>query len=547
MKKTFYIFLIFNFQFLIFNCFAQQPTQEWVRRYSGLQNRGAHGLSVRLDSLGFIYVLAKVSTDTSYGDFCVLKYNQSGTLMWQAIYNSPGNLDDYAWAFTVSPLGDVYVAGISGINFEYHMRIVKFNTSGILKWAKLFNGGGTADGATDIATDRAGNIVVIGGSSSGGIDYALTVKYNNNGDTLWVRKFNQTANSNGFSKLALDDSNNVYAGGRTGGDYLVVKYNQSGSLVWYGTWNSPENSYDVGSCISVDGIGNVYVVGTTAVPFSSYNNTLVKFNSNGQLQWYRIFTGIVSGNGRCGIPGGILSNSSGTEVYFGTSVVSPMGGWDIATLKFNSAGDSQWVKTFRGGPVGIPAAPIPSGMKMDIYGYVYICGGANFAGTGDDYVTIKYSSSGIQQWVARYSGIITNGGDGASDLFLDTALNVYVTGTSRNASNNGWEVATIKYSQPTGIISHNNQLPREFKLFQNYPNPFNQLTIINYQLSITTPVKLAVFDVLGKEVVELVNDKQPAGNYSARFDGMSFPSGVYFYKMIVEGRIIDTKKLVLIK
>jgi hypothetical protein len=95
------------------------------------------------------------------------------------------------------------------------------------------------------------------------------------------------------------------------------------------------------------------------------------------------------------------------------------------------------------------------------------------------------------------------------------------------------------------------EIPQIFTLYQNYPNPFNPRTIINYELSKTSYIKLKVFDIEGKELVELVNEKQNQGKYKVSFDGSGLPSGVYFYRLEIsnrENRIIsETKKMILLR
>ena len=86
----------------------------------------------------------------------------------------------------------------------------------------------------------------------------------------------------------------------------------------------------------------------------------------------------------------------------------------------------------------------------------------------------------------------------------------------------------------------------KFNLNQNYPNPFNPTTIINYELKALGHVKLMVYNILGKEVAELVNEKQYSGRYKIEFNGAVLPSGVYFYRLIA-GNFVDTKSMVLIK
>jgi hypothetical protein len=86
----------------------------------------------------------------------------------------------------------------------------------------------------------------------------------------------------------------------------------------------------------------------------------------------------------------------------------------------------------------------------------------------------------------------------------------------------------------------------EFALSDSYPNPFNPTTVISYQLAINSLVTLKVYDILGREVAPLINERQTAGNHSILFDGSNLSSGVYFYRMEAES-FISTKKFVLLK
>ena len=83
-------------------------------------------------------------------------------------------------------------------------------------------------------------------------------------------------------------------------------------------------------------------------------------------------------------------------------------------------------------------------------------------------------------------------------------------------------------------------------LSQNYPNPFNPTTVISYQLPVSNHVSLKVYDVLGREVVTLVNEVKEAGNYEVKFDASKLSSGIYFYS-IKSGEYRAVKKMSLIK
>ena len=90
------------------------------------------------------------------------------------------------------------------------------------------------------------------------------------------------------------------------------------------------------------------------------------------------------------------------------------------------------------------------------------------------------------------------------------------------------------------------ELAEHFSLHQNYPNPFNPSTTIKYDLPKTSRVRLAVYDVLGREVVVLVNEKKDARVHEVKFDGSNSASGVYFYR-IQAGDFVATRRLLLLK
>ena len=85
-----------------------------------------------------------------------------------------------------------------------------------------------------------------------------------------------------------------------------------------------------------------------------------------------------------------------------------------------------------------------------------------------------------------------------------------------------------------------------FNLLQNYPNPFNPVTVISYQLSVISPVQLKVYDVLGSEVITLVNEAKEPGLYTVEFNGSQLSSGIYFYK-IQTPEFSQVKKMILTK
>ncbi|MGE5497864.1 MAG: T9SS type A sorting domain-containing protein, partial [Syntrophothermus sp.] len=99
---------------------------------------------------------------------------------------------------------------------------------------------------------------------------------------------------------------------------------------------------------------------------------------------------------------------------------------------------------------------------------------------------------------------------------------------------------------PITDVKDKTKAPEKFALEQNYPNPFNPVTRISYSIAEAGNVKLEVYNLLGNQVAELVNENQPAGNYTAEFNGSSLPSGIYIYKLI-SNNITLNRKMMLVK
>lgn len=109
----------------------------------------------------------------------------------------------------------------------------------------------------------------------------------------------------------------------------------------------------------------------------------------------------------------------------------------------------------------------------------------------------------------------------------------------------------VEYIYPYGITSVNNEYsaPANYILAQNYPNPFNSSTIIRYSIPQTnseTKVQLKIFDLLGREVITLVDEFKRSGSYEVRYDAPSLSSGIYFYRLTT-GTLSETKQMIYLK
>ncbi len=106
-----------------------------------------------------------------------------------------------------------------------------------------------------------------------------------------------------------------------------------------------------------------------------------------------------------------------------------------------------------------------------------------------------------------------------------------------------------------GIHQIGSEVPKDFSLSQNYPNPFNPKTRIRFD-NPPSPlsergdrggfVRLEIYDILGREIAILINEKLNAGTYEVDFDGSEYPTGIYFYTL-TSGQFTETRKMVLAK
>jgi N-acetylneuraminic acid mutarotase len=112
---------------------------------------------------------------------------------------------------------------------------------------------------------------------------------------------------------------------------------------------------------------------------------------------------------------------------------------------------------------------------------------------------------------------------------------IYVIGGTTDWASGGLEL--WEYDPAITEVVGSSELPKHFVLEQNFPNPFNPTTVVSYQLPVASDVRLAVYDMLGREVSVLVNERKEAGVHEVKFDGTSLASGVYFYR--IEVRPLD--------
>ena len=485
----------------------------WVRHYNGPGKSRDGATALAVDASRNVYVTGESYGSDHFIDYATIKYTSAGDTAWVRRYNGPGDSSDYATALAVDASGNVYVTGRSqGSGTDDDYATIKYTSAGDTAWVRRYNGPENGwDWATALAVDASGNVYVTGRSVYWPriFEYA-TIKYTSAGDTAWVRRYGGDV----ATSLAVDASGNVYVTGSSGSypnsDYATVKYTSTGDTAWVRRYSGSESwSYDVARALAVDASGNVYVTGSSDGSGRYSDYATVKYTSTGDMAWVRRYGGGYAA---------ALAVDAGGNVY-----VTGNGG----TIKYNSSGDSAWTRSFAGVDLAVDAS-----------GNVYVTGSS--AGQS---ATIKYDAAGNQEWLAQYS--YPGGTSTPVGLKLDAQNNIYLAGTS---SVNGQSYYTvIKYRQtPNAVRENDGSVPTTFALSQNYPNPFNPLTTIRYSLPSTANVKLAIYDLLGREIATLVNEEQSAGWKEVEWNASAFSSGIYFYRLTA-GNYVGVKKLMLLK
>jgi hypothetical protein len=310
---------------------------DWQKRLStGSTNDSTSFNSLSLDNSNNLYVCGRVTknwqSQYKYPTYQIAKYNTNGGLVWQRDLGTAATNSDpnFGKGIVVEKSTDnIYVVGdmVSGSPVSYQfsdMTIVKYNSLGVIQWAKQIGTSGTNDHCNAVALDSTGNVYMAGSTTYSGAPAAVVVKYNSSGVLQWQVCLAGPTNGdpNQFNGIVIDSSNNIYVSGYSYNPTLsltvgiIAKYDSSGTLLWQ------RQLYTAGSAnifegLALDSSENVYAVGSGKI----YQGVIVKYNSAGVLQWQRG----VSGSYTSGTVGASL-----TSITFDSSDIMTVGGYVYA-------------------------------------------------------------------------------------------------------------------------------------------------------------------------------------------------------------------------
>jgi len=383
------------------------------------------------------------------------------------------------------------------------------------QWVQMSNG--------IVTTQYVRALTVVGASLFAGTDGGVFLSSNNGTSWTSVGLTNQVVNSFAVS------GTNLFAGTPGGGVFLSTNNGTS--------WNQVNNGLTNQVIEALAVFGTKIFVGT--------NGGGVFLSTNNGSNWSPVNNGLTTQ--------WVWSLAvSGTNLFAGTA-----GGVFLSTNN-----GSNW-------------SPVNNGLTNQVVMALLVSGTNIFAGTQSG---LFLSTNNGSNWSAVNNGLtnqdVHSFAVSGTNIFAGTAGGgVFLStnnGTSWTQKNQGFNVvphvdALIiannyifagtfnqsvwrrSLSEIIGIQNISTETPSKYSLSQNYPNPFNPSTNIKFNVEKLGNIKIIVYDIAGREVQTLVNERLQPGTYEANFDAGNLPSGIYFYSLFANDSKIDTKKMIVLK
>ena len=462
-------------------------------------------------------------------------------------------------------------------------------------WTKTF-GGDNDDAASSVNQSTDGGYIVAGYTYSygaGASDFWL-VKIDENGNEQWNQTYGGNYGEVAHSVQQTSDGGYIIAGSTTSygagdQDFWLVKTDENGNEEWNQTYGG--NDYDIAYSVQQTSDGGYIIAGSTSSYGAGYSDFwLVKTDENGIEEWNQTYGSINSEGARS-----VKQTSDEGFIIVGTTYCIPEGRINYWLVKTDENGNEEWNRIF-----GLNDWDFACSVEQTLDGGYIIAGSSRFLGTSlNDFWLVKTDENGNEEWNQIYGGIdnewaysvqqttdegyiiagrIYRIGPATTDALLvktdedgneewnQTYGENYaeVACSVQQTTDGGYIFAGWTESFGTGesdfwlvrlaslVGTGDNLVYTGKNNLLNYPNPFNPTTTINYSLKENTKVSLNIYNIKGQLVKTLVNEVLPAGEHSIIWDGSDsngnqVSSGIYFYKLNVNGKTEAVKKCLLLK
>jgi len=508
-----------------------QGNELWSRTFDlGLNDIGR---SLRQTSDGGFIICGMTEVSPQIFDPFLIKTDSEGTMQWYQQYDYGFGDDDKGHSVWQTSDGGYILAGqtwiIHGFFGSYDMYIVKTNANGNVQWSKIFY---WEEEDNDIALSVQqlnDNGYIIGGLTQSSSWASYILRTDSLGNIVWENIYPGVWQSECYHIQATPDRGFIFTGAETNfttdADVILVKLNSDGLLQWkkiYGTVDS-----DWGESISQLPDGG-YAIAGVGGNGPSYDFYVIRTNSIGNQLWSITFGGSSDDRGFS-----IVTNPDGSHLVTGWTWSYGQGLGDVYLVKI-----------------------IDSVVPVELTNFT--------ARVDEDFVILNWSTStetnnsgfGIQR-----KQVLNQHSAGSNSEWVELGF-VIGNGTTTETHSYSFvdkNLSSGKYLYRLKQVDYNgsftysdsievevNSIPVRFSLEQNYPNPFNPSTIIKFQIPEAGFVSLKIYNVLGNEVATLVYEEKHAGNHEVRFNASALSSGTYLYKLDF-GNYSIVKKLLVIK
>lgn len=509
----------------------------WNKTFGGSSDEEANSVKQTSDG-GFILAGYTKSFGFGLNDFYIIKTDSLGNEMWSRLFG--GTQDEEAYDIIQTTDGGYVAAGATS-SFGSGSRdvwLIKLDSSGNEVWRKTL-GGLSTDGARSIKQTSDGGFIITGWTFSQGpgfVGNALLLKTDPLGNQQWSKAFGGNDVDRGYSVQQTADGGYIFTGytnsfGAGLYDLYLVKTDSLGNEVWSKTFGGSGRDYGNSVQQTLDG-GYIIAGYTLSFGAGSDDVWLVKTDSNGNQEWSKTYGGSASDVGYC-----VRETSDG-----GFIITSH-------TLSYGAGVHDVWlIKTATIIPVELisfSADYSNSSIKLTWITASEI----NNKGFEVERICLNSNPDKINMdadW--KFIGFVNGNGTTTQLSFYSFDDKILSSGKYSYRLKQIDFDGTHKYYYLSEVVEMN--LPNKIELYQNYPNPFNPSTKIAFVIpdEVKNFVSLKVYDILGNDVVTLINEYKDPRIYEVEFDASKYnlTSGIFVYKLKV-GDYALSKKMILMK
>lgn len=445
-------------------------------------------------------------------DFFLNKYDKQGNHLWSDIYNKSVSDNNAPADLVFDKNSNIYVIGTTEKSGSGQDVITfKYNSNGTRIWTKVFdNDEHASDQACKIVTDNNGNLIIGGTSTRSATqnDY-LIIKYSQDGDEIWKKYYNGSANSDDqLRDLCVDSLNNIYVTGKSKvasyWDIITVKYDENGNIIWTNSFDSPSHKNDIPNSIKISPHGELYIAG-----MEDYGNfLLIKFDTNGLVDWYKIQSD------KYGHGNGIedMAFDKNNNLYI-TGALPQESGDNCITIKYSANGYMVWKKEDKDSWKGIK-------IDIDNDNNIYVLDKSG--------KIIKYLSNGQNDWIFDLGSQFSHGYL-ASDMICAANNRLYILGLHYGP------VYSLTHTILTKIRQYKIAFPPNFKttILQNPAASKYCDVVVTADTSLRTGPQVTIFSPTDTTELQMLGINGLKNIYK---DSYTFnTSGTYYLKTKVTG------------